>query len=241
MDIKLALITGGDIPIPECKLILKQPTIKEIGMLGEKQFFSGIQVLAINKDSYIGEFAEELNNISNFELFSVLMHSPETVDRKNAVIEVLNLLFPDFHILFIPRAVVFNKDDENFIIDESNFSSLQEIIKEVFCLDDSSEISYNPGNAEAEKIAEKLRRGRQKVAQLKAQEMGNSSVFAQYTSIISVALGIDLLQVINYTMYQVLDLINRYNLYMAWDIDLKIRIAGGKPDSAPEDWRKNIH
>jgi hypothetical protein len=37
------------------------------------------------------------------------------------------------------------------------------------------------------------------------------------------------------------DLIERYKLYLNWDLDIRSRLAGGKPDSAPEDWMKNIH
>jgi hypothetical protein len=35
MDIRLSLMTGADIPIPSCQLIMHQPSIKEIGMIGE--------------------------------------------------------------------------------------------------------------------------------------------------------------------------------------------------------------
>ena len=44
-DIKLALMTGVDIPIPECQITLHQPTIKEISMIGEEDFFIGVQCL----------------------------------------------------------------------------------------------------------------------------------------------------------------------------------------------------
>ena len=36
MDTRLALMTGCDYPIPECQLTLHQPTIKEIGLIGDK-------------------------------------------------------------------------------------------------------------------------------------------------------------------------------------------------------------
>ena len=39
-DIRLALMAGVDIPIPECQLILHQPKLKEIALLGEKDFFT---------------------------------------------------------------------------------------------------------------------------------------------------------------------------------------------------------
>jgi len=46
---------------------------------------------------------------------------------------------------------------------------------------------------------------------------------------------------LNLTMYQLFDLIERYSLYVNWDLDIKSRLAGGKPDSKPDNWMKNIH
>jgi hypothetical protein len=43
------------------------------------------------------------------------------------------------------------------------------------------------------------------------------------------------------TMYQLYDLIERYMLYLSWDMDIRSRLAGAKPDSQPENWMKNIH
>jgi hypothetical protein len=37
------------------------------------------------------------------------------------------------------------------------------------------------------------------------------------------------------------DSLERFGLYNAWTIDLKVRLAGGKPDDKPENWMKNIH
>mgnify|MGYP003405265064 FL=1 len=42
-------------------------------------------------------------------------------------------------------------------------------------------------------------------------------------------------------MFQFYDLIERYGLYMNWDIDIRVRLAGGKPDSHPDDWMKDLH
>jgi hypothetical protein len=33
----------------------------------------------------------------------------------------------------------------------------------------------------------------------------------------------------------------RYTLYLNWDLDVKSRLAGGKPEKQAEDWMKNIH
>ena len=49
LDLRLALMSGIDIPIPECQLVLHQPTIKEIAYIGEKNFFIGVHCLNIRK------------------------------------------------------------------------------------------------------------------------------------------------------------------------------------------------
>lgn len=46
---------------------------------------------------------------------------------------------------------------------------------------------------------------------------------------------------INLTVYQLYDLIERYGLYVGWDLDIKSRLAGGKPDDKSDDWMKDIH
>lgn len=46
---------------------------------------------------------------------------------------------------------------------------------------------------------------------------------------------------LNLTLYQLLDLVERYSLYTDWDIDIRSRLAGASPDGQPENWMKNIH
>ena len=38
MDIRLSLMCGTDIPVPECQLSIHQPKIKEIALIGETDF-----------------------------------------------------------------------------------------------------------------------------------------------------------------------------------------------------------
>jgi hypothetical protein len=42
-------------------------------------------------------------------------------------------------------------------------------------------------------------------------------------------------------MFQLYDLVERYHLWINWDLDIRSRLAGGKPDSKPDNWMKNIH
>ena len=46
---------------------------------------------------------------------------------------------------------------------------------------------------------------------------------------------------LNLTLYQLFDLLERYSLYIDWDIDIRSRLAGGKSEKELENWMKDIH
>ena len=41
----------------------------------------------------------------------------------------------------------------------------------------------------------------------------------------------DIDKVSSFTLYQLYDIMERYSLYLNWDLDVRTRLAGGKPDS----------
>lgn len=241
MDIKLALMCGTDIPIEDCQLIIHQPTLKEIALIGEDTFFSGIQCLCVNK-SMIGQDETALSNINNFQIFMTIMLEPKTYSKKMETLALLSILFPAYKVSFTPASILFRQEETNIIVDAQNFSSLQEAVKQIFCVntDPTNQTGFNPANARAKEIADKLMRGRQRVAEQKGET--NSSLFSRYISIITVGLNsMSLNDCINLTLFQLYDLIERYSLYVNWDIDIRSRLAGAKPESKPDDWMKNIH
>ena len=136
-----------------------------------------------------------------------------------------------------------NLDKQNFIVDENNFDFFQSYFEQIFCLGGKAEDKFNPANAAAQKIAEKLMRGRRIVAEQKRTKNGNKnvSILSQYTSILSVGLHIPLQDLLDLTIYQLYDLVERYRLWAAWDIDTRARLAGANPESQPDDWMKNLH
>ena len=234
-------MTGIDIPIPECQIVIHQPTLKEIAYVGERDFFTGVQCLCIHKTMCI-EDETILANTTNFQIFMTVMTDKTTVDKKEAVLSVLDILFPGYKIILTPRTLLFKKDDLNVIIDENNFEILQMVLEQIFCLRNTDQASFNPGNEAAKAIADKLMRARERVAKQKASEGGDGSTFGQYISTLTVGLNsMSLQDCLNLTMYQLYDLVERYMLYVNWDIDLRSRLAGGKPDSKPDNWMKIIH
>lgn len=241
MDTRLALMCGIDIPVPECQLIIHQPSIKEIALLGEKEFFIGVQTLCIDK-KMISSDKVLLDNTTNFQIFMMIMCEKQTADKKLAVQQLFQLILPQYRLSFTPKTLLLTGEKGIAHIDETNFEYLQEAVIQIFCIHSApgDQGTFNPADEAARKIAEKLMRGRQRVAEQKGE--ANVSVLSQYLSVLTVGIpSMSLQSLMDLTLYQLYDLIERYNLYISWDIDIKSRLAGAKQDNKPDNWMKNIH
>ena len=233
-------MAGTDIPVPECKVVLHQPTITEISFVGEEDFFVGVQTLCLSKTMFI-EDERVLEQVNNFQIFMTVMNDKTTADKKAAVKKVLSLVLPKYSVMLTPKTILVKDDTDSFMIDEDNFEAFQEALKMIFCAKTGpmNQQAFNPANAKAKEIADKLMRGRKRVAEQKGET--NMSVFSQYLSILTIGLHIPITELLKTTMFQLYDLMERYTLYINWDIDIRSRLAGGKPENQPENWMKNIH
>ena len=208
-EIDLALFTGVDIPIPECQLIIHQPTIKEISMVGEKKFLFGIQTLCVDRDELANRDKIDLSNTSNFQIFMTMMKADEMKDHKENVKIALSLIVPNSQVIFTPRSLLLNLNGQSSMIDEGNFDIFQKTLRQVFCLTKKAE-EFNPVNDAANRFLKKKKKGRERVAALKGDTTG--SIYARQISILSVGLKIPPHVLNGYTMYQISDLSERYNL-----------------------------
>ena len=233
-------MAGTDIPVPECQLVVHQPTISEISFIGEEDFFVGVQTLCLSKTMFIQD-ESVLEQVNNFQIFMTVINDKSTADKKEAVKQVLKLILPKYQVMMTPKSIVVNEEGASHMIDEDNFEAFQEALKLIFCAKTGpmNQQAFNPANAKAKEIADKLMRGRQRVAQQKGEL--NVSVFSQYLSILTIGLHIPITELLKTTMFQLYDLMERYTLYINWDIDIRSRLAGGKPENQPENWMKNIH
>ena len=242
-------MTGTDIPIPELQTSLHQPTIKEISYIGETEYFEALQLLCFNKQVVLAanpQGSSALNTMNNFEIFMTLITSPEvnnSAQKKNNILSVFAILFPSYTAQFLPRSIFFNNPEtkHNFTLDENTFDAFQKVMLNVGGLNNSTggqNANFNPVGERAAQIAAKLMKGRARTAQSNGDSTG---VLARYVSILTIGLNsMSLTDCLNLTVYQLYDLIERYGLYISWDLDIRSRLAGGKPDGKPDDWMKNI-
>lgn len=245
MDTRLGLMAGIDIPIPELQTVIHQPSIREISYIGEEGFFIAVQFLCLDKKDFVKD-ESLLDSITNFQIFMAALQNDQVKDTKNHIIDLFALLFPKFKAIFTPQSLILNniEDKQTIMIDENTFSALQDALRSIFCLDTEfmggGSAAFNPLGKKAEEIAEKLKRGRQRVAAQKGEAQG--SVLGRYISILTVGLhSMSLNNCLDLTLYQLFDLVERYQLFTSWDIDIRARLAGGGSDEKPEDWMKNIH
>ena len=113
----------------------------------------------------------------------------------------------------------------------------------MFCLDNSGlgqQLSFNPKGEKAKEIAEKIMKAREKISKENNSENSGSSL-ARYVSSLSICTSQGLKDLIKMSVYQIYDLLERYKLFNDWDLDIKIRLAGGKKENNIENWMKNIH
>lgn len=241
----LLLLSGNDIPFIEAQVNIHQPTIKEIAYIGEESFFIGCELLNFSKDVLDREDRINLENKTNFEVLMSIMKDKNIAAQKSktCAIMVLMLMFPDYQIHIRKDCISLNKEgEEEHLINNKNFESFKKILVSMFCLKvgDANNPTYNPENEMAKRIAEKLQKGRAKVAELNG-EGKKISVLGRYISILTIGQHKDLNSLMQYTVYQLYDEFQRFELKQNYDIYFSAKLAGAKDLDEVDNWMKDIH
>ena len=113
----------------------------------------------------------------------------------------------------------------------------------MFCLKKTTTAQdYNVQSQLAKQIADKFKQRRQKLADLQSSNSGKKvSIFNKYISILTVGEHKDMNSFMKYTVYQLLDEYQRFELKVGYDMYIKARMAGVKDLQEPDDWMKDIH
>ena len=231
----LLFLSGNDIPFIEAQLIIHQPTIKEIGLIGEEAFFTGCQLLNFSRNLLNEEDKMHLGDQSNFDILIAILREQNAVMQKNrnCVNMVLALLFPDYKIQFQKQCILLEKDEQYYQINRDNFEQFKEIISIIFQLKQDDKATFNPSGELASRIAAKLQKRHQKLAEDKPDK--KIDILSRYVSILSVAQHKDMNTLLKYTVYQLYDEFKRNELKMSYDVYIKAKMAGAKDLKEVED------
>lgn len=240
---ELLLLSGNDIPFPQAQLTIHPPTLKEIALLGEDTFYTGCEFLRFSKDNLSEQDKSNLTEQTNFEvIMSILKEQNATIQKiRTCVILLLAILFPEYEInLGETIKLTHNQTREEHHIDKDNYDAFVSILNETLCLKVSGGgADYNPGGEIAKRIADKLRKRQQTLAEEKGPQ--KIAILSRYASILAVATQKDLNNLMQYTIYQLFDEFQRFQLKMSNDLHFQARMAGAKDLKEVEDWMKDIH
>ena len=204
-------LSGQDIPVPECNIIIHQPTIKQIVMLKETVFISAMQLFS-NIDENISklrEFNEELTEqFTDFQLLMALLHQDDYV--KINVDNFFELIFPKYNIEIRENDICFYYNEQKVgMINSNNYKVFCDIIDKLFGLPIDKN-KYNPANEKAKELANKFKKRAEQLAKQKGKFDDSPSLYGSYISILSVGMNIDINILFNYTPFQLYDIFNRY-------------------------------
>ena len=238
----LMLFAGVDIPFPGAQISIHQPSIKEIGLVGEESFYSGCGVLNFSKNSLSSEDRIALKDYTDFEILMSMINSKDFNTQQNRIdmLMILTLLFPDYQIKLSQNEIILLKEDESHLINSENFEEFKKILTAMFCLKGrGNETEYNPSGDKAREIIEKLNKRKQKLAEQKGDQ--KVSVLNRFASILAIGQKQDLNEILDYTVYQLFDQFDRFALKEQFDIHLKAQLAGARDLGEIEDWKKDLH
>lgn len=239
----LLLLSGTDIPFQQAQISIHQPTIKEISFIGEEAFFIGCELLNFSKDILSTEDKTNLEDKTNFEVFMSIMKDKSLTAQKGKIsaFMILTLMFPEYEIYIQKDCISLIKGDDVHSINNQNFEIFKEIVVAMFCLKSrSSEPDYNPVGNKAKELAEKMKKGRQKAAAAKGESQ-KVNLLSRYISILSVGENKSLDTLLDYTVYQLFDEFNRFELKQKYDIYVQAKMAGAKDLEEVDNWMKDIH
>ena len=238
---ELTLATGADIVFKKGRLVIHQPTIKEIGLIGENNFFLGIQLLRLSKQNLFG--AKDNVDLSNYSDFQVLMsiiksNLKESQEQIEAFYLVLSLLFPQNEIKIEDSKISIG---ETGFLNDYNFEDFKQYIKEMFS-SFNGEQELRPAEGKLmDKLMKKLNERHKKLAELKDESEQEGSLLGRLVSIIAVGGNKSKVDISQYTFYQIQEEFKRMNLKIYYDFYNSAKMVGCKDLKEPEDWMQYIH
>lgn len=240
----LTLYSGVDIQDKENNLIIHQPTIKEICMLGEDSLFIILQLIKLNKEDLEGNINKiEKSKITNFDIFLKVINE-ERKDLKDIVIQFFTILFQDYTVQINDNNIelIFNRqEDVKITIDSNKYEILKDIINQMFMIEDSTK------NVAKDKASQKLLKKFQERKSILAKKKQNlqtdeekqneiKSVIASMISVLSIGNNISSQSILEYNYFRLMVDYKKLLTKVQYDTVDRYRIAGAKIEKDPENW-----
>ncbi len=252
----LSMVTGSLLPVPELQVNFTQPTIGEIAIIGEMNFYSALSAFNIHKEKIIDGLDEKIQDekerneaksrLSNMSNFDILIEMVQTKPSLKLDIEmILLLVLPQYQIVIEDQYIQATSatGEAPLLITQTNFDYLKDAILEIFCVNSitgKSDDEFNPANDAAKAIADKILKNRQKVRELNGETNNNSSILGTYVSRLGIGSNcLNITDASKLTVFQLKDQMKVFGLWSQHNQGLKAIMAGAK-DVELVDWLKGF-
>lgn len=243
-----ALYSKNDIVFQPAQVVITQPTIYEINFLGEDSFYTGCSLLTFDKNNLLSQDKIKLEDKTNFDIIMSVISNNSTKqvsEKANNALDVLRLVFPKYNVIVASRLLILQQLDTKapHLITNENYVLLNQILSEMFCLkrvSPSDGGNYNPQGYLANKIADKLKKGK-KVLEQQNTKPKHLCILNRYASILSVGLKKDINELMQYSVYQLFEQFKRYELKEEWDFYIEGKRAGAENLQEPNNWMADLH
>ena len=241
----LLLLSGNDIPFLEARVSIHQPTLKEIAYIGEDAFFIGCGFLDFSKKMLNSKDKTDLEKYDDFDILMTIMTNRDKTVRKavDSALLVLNLIFPLYEIEVRVDRLVLKKDKNEFFITKENYPIFKNILIDIFNLhlgDKKSSEEYNPIGDLSKKIAEKFKKRHETLLSIEQQKNKNDNreiaILSRYASILAVGGQKNLNDLMQYTVYQLYNEFQRFQMKMQWDAYIQAKMAGAQDLEEIDHW-----
>lgn len=245
---KLLLNSNNSLPFQPAQLIFHNPTLNQISMLGEKAFWEGCQYLTFSKNALSYEDKSRLADKSDFDILMIMMKTDKIATAlKEKILNMFLLCLPQYKVNFLPSSIMLFKQTEegkieSHLIDNSNFEEFKKFISRIFCLNffKQSKQSYNPGGPQAAALVQKFRKRQETLNKLKHKDSTQVAILDSYVSILSVGLQKSKRELMQYTVYQIIDEFNRFMAKFQYDMYVQQRLAGAENLDQVKNWMGDL-
>ena len=254
---ELLLMTGEEILLKDPLVKIQQPTMKQIALKGESEFFRSMNIFYIGPEPLI-EFINQLETLGEDEkeiiletitaydnLLFLMRASTAGGADEYKVVELtqsaFDLLIPEYRFNFDPQkkemSLISLKDSHSIVVDGELFMKIKSVAEQIFLLDKFFESSEKEElSPAAQKIADKIAEQERKIREING-ENEEGSYFARILSIMGMHGDLDYLS--NLTVYQLQNQFERFNLFTHYNQNMKAALAGAS-NVELEDWYKKI-
>lgn len=187
-------LSGQDVPVPECNIVIHQPTIKQIVMFKESHFLAAVNIFSHAKEN-ADRVRENNSSAYQFSDFQILLAViTQDSDIQSSVDSLFQLIFPQYNVTIVNEEIHFYEGEKRVgMIHERNYTAFINILDKLFTLPSDKKKEYNPANEKARKIAEKFKKRNEILSKKKGQKSGESpSLFGTYVSVLSIGMHLDM-------------------------------------------------